>query len=117
MKSFAKNFDRYLKELYVPKREVMIKLKDAILEIAPESKVIMNWGMPTFTYKGESYLAIAAHGNFFSIYIWTFDWKKELKSMIKNINTGKICIRFKKLETIPNELLRELVIRSLPKEF
>lgn len=112
MRSFAKTYERYLKELPEEKRTVIEKMKNFISNILPDAQIIMKWGMPVFHRQDDEIIAIAAQKQYCSLYIWRFDWKKEFASKIKNLNTGKECIRFTKFEQLPLDTIGGIVKRS-----
>lgn len=113
MRSFAKSYNQYLKELSPQQSVIISKLADMIMSYAPKSRIVMKWGMPVFTQNNESFLGIAAHSLYYSIYIWNFNWKKEFSKKIKKFNTGKDCLRFKKLDQLSEEFLELIVERSI----
>jgi uncharacterized protein YdhG (YjbR/CyaY superfamily) len=112
MRSFAKTYTRYLKDLTEDKREMIKKLGEFISKELPEATIEMKWGMPVFILNGEDVVAMAAQKQYFSFYVWKFDWRRKFASKIKKLNTGKECIRFTKYEKLPLELLQKLIMHS-----
>ena len=109
MRSFAKTYSRYLKDLPEEKREVIKKLGDFIGNELPGATIEMKWGMPVFILDGEEVVAMAAQKQYFSFFVWKFDWRHKFASKIKKLNTGKECIRFTKFEQLPLDLFQKLI--------
>ncbi|WP_366183968.1 DUF1801 domain-containing protein [Flavobacterium ovatum] len=133
MQSKALTIDDYLMELPQERREVMVKLRETILEHLPDGFVEeMNYGMigyvvPHLLYP-EGYhcnpkppllfVNITSQKNFIALYhmgIYAnpdlFEWfvSEFPKYSNAKLDMGKSCIRFKKVDQIPFELIAELV--------
>jgi uncharacterized protein YdhG (YjbR/CyaY superfamily) len=124
--------DEYLENLPEDRKEVMSKLREVILTNLPDGfHEEMNYGMigyvvPKSTYPAGyhcdpevplPFLAIANQKNFIAVYhmgIYAdqkiLDWfVNEYPSHVKGkLDMGKSCIRFKKMDQIPYNLLGEL---------
>lgn len=132
MQSTAVTTSEYLESLPDDRKQAMVKLRDAILKNLPEgfeegmSYGMMGWAVPHSTYpKGYHcdpkqplpFLGIASQKNFIAVYHMgvyadkeLYDWfVAEYPKYVKTkLDMGKSCIRFKKMETIPYELIGEL---------
>ncbi len=68
----------------------------------------MKYNLPNFKLEGLSLFQIASQKNYISFYIskaLLHSYKEELS----NLNLGKGCIRFKKLEQINPEILTSII--------
>lgn len=133
MQSKALTIDDYLMELPQERREVMVKLRETILEHLPDGFVEeMNYGMigyvvPHLLYP-EGYhcnpksplpfINIASQKNFIALYHMGIYAMPEIlewfvtefpKYSNTKLDMGKSCIRFKKLDQIPFDLIADLV--------
>ncbi len=132
MQSKATSPEQYINELPDDRKEVIKKLRKTILDNLPEGfKEHMNYGMlgyvvPHTTYPDGyhcspelplPFMNLASQKNFVALYhsgIYAsnelHDWfVGEYPKYVKTkLDMGKSCIRFKKLETIPYELIGEL---------
>jgi hypothetical protein len=136
-RSEAKTPDEYLAELPEPRREVVSRIRDVILENLPEGfEETMNWGMIAYevplerypdTYNGKPllYMALAAQKNHFAVYTsgvymnpegeaWV---KGEFEAAGKKLDMGKSCIRFKKLEDLPLEVIGKIAANHSVDDF
>ena len=127
-RSDAKTPEEYLAELPEPRREVVSRIRDVILENLPEGfEERMNWGMIAYevpldrypdTYNGQPlmYMALAAQKNHFAVYSSGVymspqgeEWvKTEFQNAGKKLDMGKSCLRFRKLEDVPLEVIGKI---------
>lgn len=132
MKSDKETVEDYLEELPNERKEIIEKLRKLIKKNLPKGfKEMMNYGMigyvvPHTTYPAGyhcdpklplPFLNVASQKNNIAIYhlgIYAdkpvLDWftNEHKKASKKKLDMGKSCIRYKKDEDIPYELLGEL---------
>ncbi|HYE22342.1 MAG TPA: DUF1801 domain-containing protein [Verrucomicrobiae bacterium] len=132
MQSKAKTVDEYLDELPDERRNALEKIREVILENLPEGyEEGMQYGMigyyvPLSTYpKGYlnkknvplPYVSLASQKNHMALYMMHIygdkEWEKwfrgAYKSSEKKLDMGKSCIRFKKLEDLPLDVIGKAV--------
>ena len=141
MQSKATTVEQYLLELPEERKEAMHKLRNTILENLPKGfKEEIAYGMIGYVVPHEIYpagyhcdskmslpfMSIASQKNFVALYhmgIYAdanlLDWfvgeyPKHCKS---KLDMGKSCIRFKKMNDIPFELIAELSKKTSVKEW
>lgn len=127
-RSEAKTVEEYLNELPADRREVVSQVREVILANLPEGyEESMNWGMIAYevpldrypdTYNKQplGYLALAAQKNHYAVYAHGIymdpngeAWiKGRFEESGKRLDMGKSCIRFRKLEAIPLEVIGEV---------
>ena len=137
VQSKASTVTEYLQELPPERREVISKVRQEILENLPEGFVeSMNWGMISYeiplerypdTYNGKplSYAALAAQKNHYAVYLMNIyqspgreAWlKDEFEKAGKRLDMGKSCVRFRKLENLPLEVIGEVISSTTLEEF
>ena len=135
--SKAKTITEYLKELPPDRRKEIKKVRDVIKKnLRPGFVETMNWGMISFevpletypeTYNGKplSFIALASQKNNISLYLMCIyqdpDSLKELKSGFEKLkikpNMGKSCVRFKKTEDIPLDIIGKIIKKVTLKKF
>ncbi|MNK08418.1 hypothetical protein D3C87_263560 [compost metagenome] len=132
MQSSAATPSEYLESLPEDRKEAMQKLRDTIAKNLPKgfeegmSYGMMGWAVPHSTYPAGyhcdpklplPFLSIASQKNFIAVYHMgvyadkkLYDWfiSEYPKHVKTKLDMGKSCIRFKKPETIPYELIGEL---------
>lgn len=137
VKSKATTVEEYLQELLLEKRHVIALVRDVILENLPPGYVeSMNWGMISYeiplerypnTYNGKplTYIALAAQKNYYSLYLMgVYQDGEQEKSLLegfsqagKSINMGKSCLRFRKLDDLPMDVIANLVASTSVDDF
>ncbi|MGB5526073.1 MAG: DUF1801 domain-containing protein [Gemmatimonadota bacterium] len=133
MRSEATTVDQYLSELPADRREALETVREVILENLPDGYVeVMNWGMIAYevplevypdTYNKQplAFAALAWQKNYMAVYltgIYISDEAREgfeaaYRATGKRFDVGKSCVRFRKLDDLPLDLIGETVA-SLP---
>jgi hypothetical protein len=137
MQSDAKTPEEYLSELEPVRREAISAVRDVILENLPDGyEEVMQYGMLSYvvpmsvfpdTYNGKPvmYMALGSQKHYMSLYLTTVyadsslsDWFKErYLATGKKLNMGKSCVRFRKLEDLPLDLVAEVTALTPLAEF
>ena len=137
MRSEASTVDEYLAELPEERREAIEVVRRVILEHLPEGyEEAMNWGMITYqvpletygdTYnkKPLMYAALASQKRHMAVYLTSVylddDARREFETAYratgKRYDAGKSCVRFRKLEDLPLELIAESIASLTVNEF
>lgn len=135
MRSEATTVEAYLAELPADRREAIAAVRAVILENLPDGYVeSMNWGMIAYEVPLETYpdtynkqplafAALASQKNHMAVYLTGIyisdaardEFEKAYRATGKRFDVGKSCVRFRKLEDLPLELIGE-TIASVPVE-
>ena len=133
MRASASTVKEYLAELPQERREAIEAVRKVILKNLPEGyEEAMNWGMISYqvpletyphTYNKEPlmYAALASQKNHMAVYLTPIymdegasrAFEAAYRTTGKRYDTGKSCVRFRKLADLPLELIGES-IASLP---
>jgi uncharacterized protein YdhG (YjbR/CyaY superfamily) len=108
MQSQAATVAEYLAELPDDRRAVMKTLRALVRKSAPTATECMRYGMPSYDL-GELFCAIAAQKNHYSVYVMDTKLVESYRTQLGALSVGKGCIRFKKVETAPLDLLKQIV--------
>ena len=137
VKSNATTVEGYLDELDPDRRRVVSTVRQLILDHLPEGyQESMNWGMISYeiplevypdTYNGRplSYVALAAQKRHYAVYLMGVYQNPEQEAQLreafeqagKKLDMGKSCLRFRKLEDVPLDVLGEVVASTPPEQF
>jgi hypothetical protein len=137
VQSKAKTVQAYLDELPEGRRAVVAAVRDLILPHLPKGyQETMNWGMISYeiplerypdTPNGQplSYIALAAQKNHFALYLMFVygngkrqGWlREEFQKAGKKLDMGKSCVRFRRLEDLPLEVIGKVVAAATPEKF
>jgi len=137
VQSNAETVEQYLAELPDDRRDAIAEVRDVVLDNLPDGYVeTMNWGMITYevpletfpdTYnkKPLMYAALASQKNHMAVYLTTVyqndddeDWFRErYEATGKKLDMGKSCVRFKKLDQLPLDLIGEVIAKTSVDDF
>jgi uncharacterized protein YdhG (YjbR/CyaY superfamily) len=137
MRSNAATVDEYLASLPDDRREAIATVRQTILGRLPQGyEEAMNWGMITYqvplatcpdTYNGQPlmYAALASQKNHMAVYLTGIYMSEEArrefetayKATGKRLDVGKSCVRFKKLDDLPLELIGECIASEQVESF
>lgn len=137
MKSNAATVEEYLDELSAERRKAVSTVREVVLSNLPDGyEEIMDFGMITYvvplerfpkTYNKRPlmYAALASERNYVSVHLmniysdadtqrWFVD---SYKATGKRLDMGKSCVRFRKLDDLPLDLIGEAVSRTPMEEW
>ena len=137
MQSNAATVKEYLDELPENRREALSIIRKIILDNLPEGyEEVMQYGMISYiipfdifpeTYNKQplAYVSLASQKNYISLYMnniysdpklkdWFFE---EFEKAGKKMDMGKSCLRFKKVEQLPLDVIGKVVAHTSVNEF
>lgn len=136
-RSEATTVEAYLEELPEDRRTVVAEVRNVILDNLPDGyEEVMEWGMITYqiplerypdTYnkKPLMYMALAAQKNHYAVYASGVymrpggeGWAEErFEEAGKKLDMGKSCIRFRRLDHLPLDVIGEIAAGQSVDEF
>jgi hypothetical protein len=134
MQSKAKTVSEYLKSLPPDRRAAIEAVRKVILKNLPKGyEETMQYGMIGYVVPHSIYPAgyhcdpkqplpfacLASQKNYMSLYLMTVYGQKETEAWFrrefaaagKKLNMGKSCVRFKKLEDLPLDVIGKVIAR------
>jgi hypothetical protein len=137
MRSKATTVKEYLDELPEDRCKALSQVRSTIRKNLPRGfEEVMNWGMicyqvplktfpDTYNKQPLMYAALASQKNHMAVYLSCIysdskqrNWfETAYKASGKRLDMGKSCVRFRKLEDLPLELIGDAVSRVDLKEF
>ena len=135
MRSEATTAEQYLAGLPDDRREAIETVRAVILENLPDGyEEAMNWGMITYQVPLETYpdtynkqplmfAALASQKNHMAVYLTGIyvseeardKFEKAYRATGKRFDVGKSCVRFRKLDDLPLDLIGQ-TIAAVPVE-
>ncbi|MEX2356337.1 MAG: DUF1801 domain-containing protein [Thermaerobacterales bacterium] len=129
MQSSAVSVEEYLASLLDPRRSALTRVRSVILQYLPDGyEESMQYGMITYaiplsrypsTYNKQplAYISLASQKQYMSLYLMGIygdaaaaDWfQSEYRQTGKKLDMGKSCVRFKKIEDLPLDLIGKAV--------
>lgn len=104
----AKEVDLYLDKLEPPRRTALTQVRSLILKTVPDADETMKYKMPTYSYRGSPLAAIASQKRYMSLYMEPRVVDRH-RDELEHVDLGKGYIRFKKIEQLPLDLVREML--------
>jgi uncharacterized protein YdhG (YjbR/CyaY superfamily) len=86
-------------------------LRSLIQQAAPEAREEIRWGMLCYDDSGALF-AIAAQKHFVGLYVMATQALAEMADELQALDHGKGCIRFKRLQGVPSQLVSQLLVRA-----
>ena len=137
MRSDATSVTEYLATLPPDRRDAIREVRGEVLANLPDGYTeTMNWGMISYevpldrypdTYNGKPlmYAALASQKHHMAVYlsgVYADDERREAfldayRATGKKLDMGKSCVRFKKLEDLPVELVGKMVASMSVEQF
>ena len=131
------NVEEYIAGLPEERKGAITAMRDLILSNLPEGYAEeMDFGMIAYvvpltrypqTYNGHPlmYAALASQKNYMSLYLMniygdpeTHRWfTEEFNARGKKLDMGKSCVRFKKLDDLPLDVIGEAIGKTAPAEW
>jgi uncharacterized protein YdhG (YjbR/CyaY superfamily) len=100
--------EEYLEQLEPQRRAALTEVRELILEEAPEAVETMKYRMPTYQYGTGILCAFASQKRYMSLYMET-EAVEDHKAELEDLDVGKSCIRFRKLEKLPLDTVRTML--------
>lgn len=119
----AKDTKDYMAQLPEERRQILEAIDKLVREAAPQLKPAFAYNMPGYgmfkykDYKGEvidwPVIAMASQKNYVSVYVCAMiDGQyiaEQYKDQLGKVSVGKSCIRFKKLEDVKLDVLKQVI--------
>ena len=134
--STAATVQEYLDSLPADRRAVAVAVRETVLRYLPAGyHEAMSWGMISYgipleayprTYNGQplGYAALAAQKNYYALYLMAVYGDPMREAQLregfahagKKLDMGKSCVRFRRLEDLPLDLIGEVIASTPPAE-
>ncbi len=101
--------DAYLAALDDPKRRTLEKLRQTILEIAPQAEQGLSYGVPAFKLGDKAVAGFAAFKNHLSYLPHSGSVFTELAEEVTAYQTSKGALRFSVDAPLPKDLVDKLI--------
>ena len=131
MQSEAVTVPRYVAELPEDRRPIVETVRQVVLDHLPDGfEEVMQYGMISYvvpldrypdTYNGQplAVASLASQKRYLSLYLMgvygdegTEAWLRERWPADKTLDMGKSCLRFKRLDDLPLDLIGEVIART-----
>jgi uncharacterized protein YdhG (YjbR/CyaY superfamily) len=137
VKSEAATADQYLSELSDDRRASISEVRQVILDNLPEGyRETVQFGMisyvvpletfpKTYNRKPLTYISLASQKDYMSLYLMSIygdeekasDFDAEFEASGRKMDRGKSCVRFKKVDDLPMDLIGKTVAGTSLQEY
>lgn len=133
--SSAATVQEYLAELPPERREVVSAVRDLVLRSLPGGyRENMGFGMivweiplerypVTYNKQPLAYAALAAQKNYYALYLSVYQdpeqegaFREEFARAGKKLDMGRSCVRFRKLDDLPLDVIGRTIAATPPEE-
>jgi len=101
-------FEAYFAELSEQRCTVLQAVRELIHDAVPEVSETVKYRMPAFE-TSDTICALAAQKHHFALYICKPALIDEFRQVLSGLDLGKGCIRFKRFEDLPREVIVDLL--------
>ncbi len=109
----AKNPKEYLEMLEDDwRREKLLELRTIIKKVAPEIKETIEYNMLGYGTGGKNIFHLTAQKAYVSLYIGNIDKVENARTMLKEFEMGKGCIRIKKKVQLDETKIAEFIAQT-----
>jgi uncharacterized protein YdhG (YjbR/CyaY superfamily) len=106
----------YLETLPPGRKEALIALRTWIHETLPGAHDIIKYGMPG-AYQDALICSYKSQKNYVSLYMDVEIVEKHKPQLDEaGLNCGKSCIRFRRLEQLPGEIIKTMLLETAAKQ-
>jgi hypothetical protein len=137
VRSHATTVAEYLEELPEDRRAVVAAVREVILKNLPKGyQETMNWGMISYEIPLERYpttynkqplscACLGAQKNYYVLHLMAVygspeqaAWfREEFRKAGKKLDMGKACVRFRKLDDLPLDVIGRVIARTPPEKY
>jgi uncharacterized protein YdhG (YjbR/CyaY superfamily) len=100
--------DEYIAAVPQAQLALLQHLRSLIRKAAPKAKEEISYGMLHYDDKGGLF-ALAAQKNTVNLYVMATDVVAAMSNELAEIDHGKSCLRFKRLEQVPTKTIEKLL--------
>lgn len=108
-KTKYQNFEEYFADFSTEMVEKLLKIRKVISEIVPEAQEVISYNMPAFKLGKKVLVYFAAYENHIGFYALP-SGNEAFKSALLGYKTGKGSIQFPLKESLPMDLIRQMVL-------
>lgn len=111
----AETVDAYFDVLKNPKQhDDLVKLREFLQGAMPDAEEKMTYSMPHYWVGDQTVCGFASQKNYISLYM-DMDVVEQHREKLGDLNCGKSCIRFKKIDDLPFDVIQAIIDDTIVK--
>ena len=99
----------YMKALAPDRKKAMTTLRSLVKKTLPKAKESFEYGVPAYQIDGTFVAGLASQKQYLALYVCEVDVLKEFPGEFAHLNCGKSCIRFRKMEDLPQATVKKVL--------
>jgi uncharacterized protein YdhG (YjbR/CyaY superfamily) len=103
--------DAYLSGLGTDRRAASEQLRALVFDAVPDVVETMKYRMPTYEVD-DVLCSFASQKHYMSLYM-DVDLVAKHKEALRHLDVGKSCIRFKRIEDLPLDTVRQILVETV----
>ena len=112
----SKELDGYFMNLKNPKHfDDLQELRSFLHSKLPDASEDLTYSMPTYSQEGAVVVSMASQKNYMALYM-DMELVENHRPELGKLNCGKSCIRFKKLEELPLDVIDVILQETIEKQ-
>lgn len=112
----ADKLDQYFKNLKNPKHhDDLQRLREFVKAQLPEATEDLTYNMPTYSQNDQVVVSLASQRNYMSLYM-DMDLVEEHRAELGDLDCGRSCIRFKKLDDLPLDVIGTILQETVERQ-
>jgi uncharacterized protein YdhG (YjbR/CyaY superfamily) len=108
-----KDVDAYLSGLELDRGAALEQLRALVFESVPDVVETMRYRMPTYELD-DVLCSFASQKHYMSLYM-DVDLVERHRQEVGHLDVGKSCIRFKRIEDLPLDTVRQILAKTVSK--
>lgn len=109
MKIGSQSAQEYFDDIPEDRRFALGSVRRIVLSTWPGLEEDMHFGIPTYHLNGQPFCAMASQKHYMALYIMPYDLLNAFVHDLRVYDTGRSCIRFKRLEPCTVELFERII--------
>lgn len=106
--------DEYLETLPPARRDALTTLRSWMHEALPEAQDVIEYGMPGL-FQDELICSYKSQKNYMSLYM-DVEVVATHKEELAHLNCGKSCIRFRRIDQLPENIIKQMLRETAVKQ-
>jgi len=106
--------DQYLENLAPDRRTALTQLRSLVHDAVPDAVETLKYKMPTYAYGDHVLCAFASQKRYVSLYV-DVELLEKHRQELEHLDLGKSCIRFKRIEQLPLDVVRTILSETVAK--
>lgn len=100
--------ESYIRQYPEPVQDILVKIRELILTIAPEANEQLSYGMPAYKLNGQPFVYFAAYKHHIGFYA-TPNTHESFQSVLSKYKQGKGSVQFPLRQVIPFDIIEKMI--------